>query len=503
MANRDIAGLLTGISSTQRPNPNMSSDQWRMAFGAQQGQNLSNAVGQASPDQAIQMGMGQLDLTSVKGLTTLAEMQQLRGDMAGAAKTASKIQAMKQAQATQDAKKDKWLAISEIVKKEIPNRPDLVDLAVLGNFEISDIPTFKKDPKAFAPLYLSSQENGTVANAVLSTDGTMYSNGTEISEQYLADNDLSITKTFVKKPSKGNVTNISTGDKIGVIQYKIDAETTGEFVEKANKEAAQFLPIVEDMLQVAGEAEFGAGTPMLASANNIITSAMQQLGMEVKGDSTGKNASLFFNANSKLLKQRLLEAQKGSISNMENTEITQNTANTGQPKQVALALLNSQKAAILSNANKASSQDSYLRRNQTIGGFEDAWKEYIEEFPRTAGYYVSNQKNKQTGKMERKVVDNFETVKGNMELFQELYSHKTTSAELRVSPVFSTKEGVTEDLKSLRKKHIETYADKIAEDAGLNEPTPAIMEAAKRKNRKVFGLYLKRLLDNGTLKVVK
>ena len=107
MANRDIAGLLTGISSTQRPNPNMSSDQWRMAFGAQQGQNLSNATGQASPEQAIQMGMGQLDLTSVKGLTTLAEMQQLRGDMAGAAKTASKIQAMKQAQATQDAKKDK------------------------------------------------------------------------------------------------------------------------------------------------------------------------------------------------------------------------------------------------------------------------------------------------------------------------------------------------------------------------------------------------------------
>ena len=90
-----------------------------------------------------------------------------------------------------------------------------------------------------------------------------------------------------------------------------------------------------------------------------------------------------------------------------------------------------------------------------------------------------------------------------MELFQELYSHKTTSAELRVSPILSTKEGATEDLKSLRKKHIETYADKIAEDAGLNEPTPAIMEAAKRKNRKVFGLYLKRLLDNGTLKVVK
>jgi hypothetical protein len=97
MANRDIAGLLTGISSTQRPNPNMNSDQWRMAFGAQQGQNLSNAVGTPSPEQAIQMGMAKLDLTSIKGLTTLAEMQQLRGDTAGAAKTASQVQAMRQA----------------------------------------------------------------------------------------------------------------------------------------------------------------------------------------------------------------------------------------------------------------------------------------------------------------------------------------------------------------------------------------------------------------------
>jgi len=92
MANRDIAGLLTGISSTQRPNPNMNSDQWRMAFGAQQGQNLSNAVGTPSPEQAIQMGIGQLDLTSVKGLTTLAKMQMLRGDRTGAAKTAAMLQ---------------------------------------------------------------------------------------------------------------------------------------------------------------------------------------------------------------------------------------------------------------------------------------------------------------------------------------------------------------------------------------------------------------------------
>ena len=120
MANRDIAGLLTGISSTQRPNPNMSSDQWRMAFGAQQGQNLSNAVGTPSPEQAIQMGMAKLDLTSIKGLTTLAEMQQLRGDTAGAAKTASQVQAMRQ------AGKQREQLIAQATKLKLPETAEML-----------------------------------------------------------------------------------------------------------------------------------------------------------------------------------------------------------------------------------------------------------------------------------------------------------------------------------------------------------------------------------------
>ena len=66
MANQDLAGLLTGISGTQRPNPNQGSDEWRMAFGGQQAQNLGNAVGNVptmfggkrslNPQEAIQRG---------------------------------------------------------------------------------------------------------------------------------------------------------------------------------------------------------------------------------------------------------------------------------------------------------------------------------------------------------------------------------------------------------------------------------------------------------------
>jgi hypothetical protein len=111
-----------------------------MAFGAQQGQNLSNAVGTPSPEQAIQMGMGQLDLTSVKGLTTLAEMQQLRGDMAGAAKTASKIQAMRQAPLDAAEKKriderDYNLRKREVEVKE--RSPDIKNPALIQEYNFA------------------------------------------------------------------------------------------------------------------------------------------------------------------------------------------------------------------------------------------------------------------------------------------------------------------------------------------------------------------------------
>ena len=97
MARQDIANMLTGMGGgSTRPNPNMSSSDWRMAFGAQQAQGLMNAAGTTTPQEAIQMGIGNLDLGTVKGLQTLGQMQQIRGDTEAAAKTASQIEAMKQ-----------------------------------------------------------------------------------------------------------------------------------------------------------------------------------------------------------------------------------------------------------------------------------------------------------------------------------------------------------------------------------------------------------------------
>jgi len=140
MANRDLVGMLTGINSAQRPNPNASSDDWRMQFGEQQAQNLNVATGKPTPEQAIQMGMGKLNLNTVDGLKTMAQMQQLRGDMAGAAKTASMIQAMRQAPLDAAEKKriderDYDLRKREVEVKE--RSPDIKNPALIQEYNFA------------------------------------------------------------------------------------------------------------------------------------------------------------------------------------------------------------------------------------------------------------------------------------------------------------------------------------------------------------------------------
>ena len=110
MASRDLAGLLTGISGAQRPNPNQGSDEWRMAFGAQTAQNLGNAVGNVptmigegrnvNPQEAIQIGMGKLDQEDPESLRILARLQNSRGDSAGAARTLARADAIEKKKAS-------------------------------------------------------------------------------------------------------------------------------------------------------------------------------------------------------------------------------------------------------------------------------------------------------------------------------------------------------------------------------------------------------------------
>ena len=103
---RDIVGLLTGISGTQQPmqpqQPVAGTAGFRGMFGAQQAQGLAGGLGsiarQGAPSnqERMQEAVSKLDLGSVDGLTTLAKLQQIQGDLPGAAQTAAKIKQLQE-----------------------------------------------------------------------------------------------------------------------------------------------------------------------------------------------------------------------------------------------------------------------------------------------------------------------------------------------------------------------------------------------------------------------
>lgn len=101
---RDLVGLLTGIEDTQNPVAVPGSKNFYGQFMAnrnravQQGLGSLMRGGEPSAQEKRQKAMGQLDLTSVEDLAKLAKIQQISGDLAGAAQTAAKIQAIKQAE---------------------------------------------------------------------------------------------------------------------------------------------------------------------------------------------------------------------------------------------------------------------------------------------------------------------------------------------------------------------------------------------------------------------
>ena len=147
MARQDIAGLLTGISSTQQPvqqavpgSPNFYGE-----FMAARGRGLQQGLGgllrggEPSPQEKIQGAMFELNSPTDKAgaakttqqqildLTKLAQVQQMQGNPAGAAQTAAQVQqlkeqALKAEQSKQLALKVKPInaALSEQILNQVP-----------------------------------------------------------------------------------------------------------------------------------------------------------------------------------------------------------------------------------------------------------------------------------------------------------------------------------------------------------------------------------------------
>ena len=141
MARQDIAGLLTGMPS-KRPDPmgmGGNSEQQRLAFGAERAQGMQRAarglMGQGpTPAEQLQMAMAKLDLSKPDDLRKLAQIQQATGDLAGAAQTASRIQAMKQAEIEETRAKAR-----EVRAEGAESRYKLAEVRTQETYEIAKI----------------------------------------------------------------------------------------------------------------------------------------------------------------------------------------------------------------------------------------------------------------------------------------------------------------------------------------------------------------------------
>lgn len=161
MARQDIAGLLTGISSTQQPvqqavpgSPNFYGE-----FMAARGRGLQQGLGglmrggAPSTQERIQGAMFELSsptaggaakdtATRIADLTKLARVQQVQGNPAAAAQTAAQIQQLRE----QDSKAEAAVSYVEAV---FPDKPELVDLAKKG-ISIAEIKSIGKGEKDYA-----------------------------------------------------------------------------------------------------------------------------------------------------------------------------------------------------------------------------------------------------------------------------------------------------------------------------------------------------------------
>ena len=468
MARQDIAGLLTGISSTQRPNPNASAADWRMQFGQQQAEKLGSAVRGvqsgllggapvATPQEALQMGLGKLDLGTVEGLSSLARVQQLSGDIAGAAQTAARIKQMQDEIEQQKLKQQQAAAA-------LASREDVADQVRAAGY-------------------------GKIADAIVSEAGS----GNKVA----LEGGIKLLTNLAQPPKK---TILTVPEQLKVFRqeklFEADVETVSDAATKAGDRFAQYAPIVAQMKELTDEVEFGAGSVPLATVNQTLHSLGSKLGLDVGILDPKADATLTYNSLSKRLKALLLEAQKGAISNLENTEITKNTANPSQTSNQAQALVNFLEASLESDLNRSASQRSWLEQTGSLTGFDTAWKKYTEDFPRTSGFTVDEDPLTK----DKTVVANFEPVKENFNLFNQLYLPSKGK-----DPVFVTKEGKGMTVDKIKKEIINDQLEQMKKASNNPnwKPTKQQMALVELDARRNIGKLITLRLSNGTYMVTR
>ena len=213
MARQDIAGLLTGISSTQQPvQPIPGTPGFRGQFGVARAQGLGAGIGglmrggEPSTQEKIQGALSQLDLNNPDDLKKLAQVQQARGDLAGAAQTAAKIKQIQAKKLEQEKKQSTLLkeqkateGFADYIRKIDPT---LAPLALSGKLTPDNM-------KDFLPELADKDRYKVVGSNIFDTVDSVFISGPQGSAKpkdnlITVDGRLynALTKKFIDLPPK-------------------------------------------------------------------------------------------------------------------------------------------------------------------------------------------------------------------------------------------------------------------------------------------------------------
>ena len=181
MAN-DLVGLLTGISGTQQPmQPIAGTPGFAGMFGAQQAQGLASGLGriarQGAPSnqERMQEAVSKLDLGSVEGLTTLAKLQQIQGDLTGAAQTAAKVKQLREQVNLSKQQEAQRSSLADFLELEYGDKGGALRSAVMtGAINAGNVDKFikegEKEKRTLKNITYTDSEGNSQTQLVLFND---------------------------------------------------------------------------------------------------------------------------------------------------------------------------------------------------------------------------------------------------------------------------------------------------------------------------------------------
>ena len=181
MAN-DLVGLLTGISGTQQPMQHIAGTPgFAGMFGAQQAQGLASGLGriarQGAPSnqERMQEAVSKLDLGSVKGLTTLAKLQQIQGDLTGAAQTVAKVKQLREQVNLSKQQEAQRSSLADFLELEYGDKGGALRTAVMtGAINAGNVDKFikeeEKEKRTLKNITYTDSEGNSQTQLVLFND---------------------------------------------------------------------------------------------------------------------------------------------------------------------------------------------------------------------------------------------------------------------------------------------------------------------------------------------